>query len=240
MKKIITITFYCFSTLLLSQDFAEFSTDTTMFRHYYREGKHELPEYISEQEWFINGQRMTYGSKKIKVRVNSDQLDTVLYKGYRREEFDTIICNISEPRKYIFFYNECCGAFNIQDEESGKFIQGKVTYKLLTNDTSQLYLGTLGEAGILVNGTSNDTLKEDCRSAMSPNVYNISFRSIEQCSDSIECSEGTCLQIKGKDEPVYNYGYTTISKKVDFLFLPLISKPLTVVYDPKTDSIRIK
>jgi len=240
MKLIITILFLGILTnTIVAQDYAEFRTDTTRFKRWYGKDDGKLPERITEQVWFINGQEMGYGSGAIKVKVNPNKLDTILYKGYRRKELDTIICNISEAKNYKFYYNECCGAFNIQDESTKKFIQGRIIYQLKNSD-NKTYLGTLGEAGIMVNSKNTDTLNVSCRSAMSPNVYNISFRQIELCKDSLNCKEGTCLQEKGKDEPNWDFGYKTVSKKLDILFIPLKSEPTFIVYDPKTDRIKIK
>ncbi len=240
MKQIITILFLSILTnTLVAQDYAEFRTDTTRFKRWYAKDDGKLPERITEQVWFINGQEMRYGSGVIKVKVNPNKLDTILYKGYRRKGFDTIICNISEANNYKLYYNECCGAFNIQDESTKKFIQGKIIYKLKNTD-DRTYLGTLGEAGILVKNKNIDTLNVNCRSAMSPNIYNISFRQIELCKDSLNCNEGICLQEKGKDEPNWDFGYKTVSLKLDFLFMPLKSEPLIIIYDPKTDTIKIE
>lgn len=240
MKLIITILFLgVLTTTLVAQDYAEFRTDTTRFKRWYAKDDGKLPERITEQVWFINGQEMSYGSGAIKVKVNPNKLDTVLYKGYRRKELDTIICNISEAKNYKFYYNECCDAFNIQDESTKKFIQGKIIYQLKNTD-DKTYLGTLGEAGVLVKNKNVDTLNVNCRSAMSPNVYNISFRQIELCKDSLNCNEGICLQEKGKDEPNWDFGYKTVSIKLDFLFMPLKSEPLIIIYDTKTDTIKIE
>ncbi|MFT5778724.1 MAG: hypothetical protein ACI837_001680 [Crocinitomicaceae bacterium] len=83
--------------------------------------------------------------------------------------------------------------------ESGKFIQGEISYRLKKSNESNSYLGTLGEAGMLVSSENTDTLKVDCRSAMSPNVYTISFSQIERCLvDDTNCEEGICLQEKEK------------------------------------------
>lgn len=220
---------------LVAQEYAEFRSDTTRLERWYAKEDGKLPEYISEQVWFINGQEMRYGSGVLKIKPNPNKLDTMLYKGYRRDKFDTIICNISEAKKYEFYYNECCGAFNIKDESTKGFIQGKIVYKLKTS-SDKTYLGTLGETGILVS-KNNDTLRVNCRSAMSPNVYNISFRQIEPSKDGLNSKEGICLQ--EKEGLNREYGYQTISKKMDFLFMPLKSEPLIIMYDPKTDSIEI-
>ena len=101
-------------------------------------------------------------------------------------------------------------------------------------------MGTLGETGILVNSSSKDTLKTGCRSAMSPNVYKLTLSQIEICKDTINCKEGTCLFEKGKEELNYDFGYKTISKKIDCLFLPLSNQPIKMTYEPRTDRIRIK
>ncbi len=220
---------------LVAQGYAEFRTDTTRLKSY--DGN--LPESISQQIWFINGQEMRYGSKMVKIKPNPNKLDTILYKGYRKKEFDTIICNISEVKNYKFYYNECCGAFNIQDESTKIFIQGKIIYQLKSLD-NKTYLGTLGEAGIIVNGKNTDTLNVSCRSAMSPNIYNISFKHIEICKDGLNCSEGTCLQEKENDDPNWRFGYKTISKKLDILYMPLKPEPAIISYDPKTDKIKIE
>ncbi len=240
MKLIITILFLgVLTNTLVAQDYAEFRTDTTRFKRWYAKDDGKLPEMITEQVWFINGQEMKYGSGAIKVKVNPNKLDTILYKGFRRKELDTIICNISEAKHYKFYHNECCGAFNIQDESTNKFIQGKIIYKLKNSD-NKTYLGTLGEAGVIVNSKNIDTLSASCRSAMSPNVYNISFRQIKLCKDNLNCNEVTCLQEKEKDDPIWDFGYKTVSKKLDILFMPLKSEPIIIVYDPKTDRIKIE
>lgn len=238
MRLLISIIFtLIIANNLVAQDYAEFTTDTTRFRRWYAKEDGKLPKNITQQVWYINGQEMRYGSGKIKIKVNPNKLDTILYKGYRRNKFDTIICNVSEAKKYKFYFNECCSAFNIQDELTKKFIQGKILYKLKNLD-HKTYLGTLGETGILVTYKNKDTLNVNCRSAMSPNVYDISFKQIEPCTDSLNCNEGICLQ--EKEELNWEYGFHTVSEKFNFLFMPLKSTPLLIIYDPKTDTIKIE
>lgn len=237
--KCLTILFFLlvFSSNLSAQGFAEFNTDTTRFEmRRTKEGK--LEKIIPKQVWYINGQKMWFGSGRVKVKVNPNKMDTILYQGYRHHKMDTILCNISEPKKYTFYYNACCGAFNIKDESNKSFTKGKVLFQLKNKDNKS-YLGTLGEAGILVTQFSTDTLYEHCRSAMSPNVYPISFQEIAPCRDSIHCQEGTCLQVKN-DEVNWEYGYRTISKKAGFLYMPLNQDPLLISYDPKTNKIVIR
>ncbi|MEX1003410.1 MAG: hypothetical protein WDZ35_14930 [Crocinitomicaceae bacterium] len=242
MKKILTIILYVLPAVAFSQEFAEFSLDSSLGWNFSRQEKQELPDYILDQMWIINGNKLTYDSERIRVEVDPNRFDTLLYKGRGRQEFDTIICNITEAGKYQFVYNECCGAFNVQDEASGKFIQGKVIYKIAseTQDTSKQYLGTLGETAIMVNGNHNDTLEVECRSAMSPNVYHLTFRQIENCNDTLDCDGYTCLHLDDTSEPIWEFAFKTVSKKMDFLYMPLSSKPLIIIYDPAFDKIILK
>lgn len=101
-------------------------------------------------------------------------------------------------------------------------------------------MGTLGETGLLVKSTSKDTLSIGCRSAMSPNIYEITFREIEICKDTADCDESICLFEKGKEELNYNFVYKTVSKKMDCLFLPLSNRPIKITYDPRIDKIRFE
>ena len=94
MKLIITILLLSVLTnTLVAQDYAEFRTDTTRFKRWYAKDDGKLQERITEQVWFINGQKMQYGSGAIRVKVNPNKLDTILYKGYRRKELDTGECD---------------------------------------------------------------------------------------------------------------------------------------------------
>lgn len=239
MKKLFLILCFIQFFSSLRAQYAEFSTDTTRFRRFSTKGVDSLPKYISEQEWFINGQKMSYGSGTIRVLVNKDKLDTLLYKGYKRTEYDTIICNIAEPKKYTFFYNDCCGAFNIQDNTTRQFIKGKVTYKLINSKSNDTYLGTLGESGILLSPRNTDTLTVDCRSAMSPNIYSVSLQKIKINKDSSKNDSSICLQEKGTDEPNWDFSYKTIDQKLSFLFMPLKQEPLLIIYDEDADTIKI-
>lgn len=236
MKLLICFIFFSvLSSSVVAQEYAEFTTDTTRFRNHYRENEGKLRPRIAEQFWFINGQKIYYGSGTIKIQVNPHKLDTILYKGYRRSKFDTIICNISEPKKYTFYYNDCCGAFNIKAQTEKRFIKGLVLFKI-KSPNQKTYMGTFGEAGVIIN--NKDTLSEDCRSAMSPNVYAISLSEIGPCDDSLNCDDEFCIQ--NKDILDWEHGFKTVSKKIDFLFMPLKAEPLNVIYDSKTDRILIE
>jgi len=223
-------------TFLFGQS-ATFSADTIrFFRDKYN--RRDIYDKIMESEWKIDGQTLRYGSEPIVVKTDN-RIDTILFRQFKKSKWDTLICNISEAKNYKFQYNECCGAFNVSDE-TNKFITGSVNFVLKGNTKNKIYLGTLGETGIRVTSKLKDTLKPGCRSAMSPNVYWLSFGEIEPCKDSLNCNEVTCLYEKGKEELIYEYGYKTISFKLKCLFLPLSSQPIKVIYDPKADSVKIE
>jgi len=223
-----------------AQEFAEFSTDTTSIHQWSTRDNGKLTKQISDQEWLIDGQRMKYGTGTIKVKAKPNRLDTILFRGYRSEKFDTIICDIQAGEKYTFYFNPCCGSFKVRTESSKKFIQGVVSYKLKSKDQSKTYLGTLGEAGILVNTKNSDPLTTHCRSAMSSNIFKISFSQIEPCKDSLDCGESTCLQVIGKEESKSSYGYKVVSRIMESYYMPLKSDPLVVLYDPKKNQITIE
>ncbi len=239
MKNTLTLLLtWSLASCVTAQEFAVFKTDTTRFRHYYSRDSAELPKYITEQVWYFNGKKMFYGCNPIAIKVNPAKLDTILYKGYRRTEFDTIICNISESNSYTFFYNECCGAFNIKNDSTKQFIEGKIIYRL-KGANKKIYLGTLGEAGILLNQNMNDTLSEDCRSAMSPNVYQVSLKEILPCRDERPCKDEICLQNDASEEPSWDYGFETVSIKLKMFYMPLNSEPINITYDGKLEKIEM-
>ena len=233
MKNIIFI-LTIIPTILFGQT-ATFSTDTTRF---FGETRKDVYDKIMEAEWKINGQKLHYGSKPITIKTDNI-LDTIFYKQRNNSKVDTIVCNINKPGNFKFYYNECCGGFNIADE-TGNFINGSIIFIIKRQGNKKTYLGTLGETGILVNSATKDTLKTGCRSAMSPNVYQLTFSQIEVCKDTINCKEGTCLFEKGKEELNYEFGYKTISRKIDCLFLPLSNQPIKATYDTRTDRIWIE
>lgn len=216
---------------------ATFSADTIRF---FKDkfNRKDIYDKIMEAEWKIAGQTLRYGSLPIVVKTDN-RIDTILFRQFKTTKWDTLICNISEAKNYKFQYNECCGAFNVSDE-TDKFIIGSVNFKLKGKTKNRYYLGTLGETGIRVTSKLLDTLKPGCRSAMSPNVYWLTFGEIEPCKDSHNCNEGTCLYEEGKSELNYEYGYKTISYKLKCLYLPLSIKPIKVIYDPKSDSVKIE
>lgn len=216
---------------------ATFSADTTLF-YTDKDSRKDIYDKIMEAEWEINGQTLHYGSKPIAIATDN-RLDTILYKQKNNSKVDTIVCNINKAGNFKFYYSECCGGFNIADETGKSFI-GSIIFSIQGQNNEKKYLGTLGETGLLVESTSKDTLGIGCRSAMSPNIYEITFSEIEICNDTADCDESTCLFEKDKVALNYNFVYKTVSKKMDCLFLPLSNRPIKITYDPNTDKIRFE
>ncbi len=216
---------------------AKFYADTTLA---WRDaGKNiEAKERLMEMEWRMNGQVLHFGSEPMKIRVDKKQPDTLFYKQNNRAKWDTIIYNVKEPKVYKFIYNTCCGGFDIADENDDHLV-GQVNFIIEGQNNKKVYLGTLAEAGLIVTPTNN-LLSPGCRSAMSPNIYPLTFREIEICKDSIDCTEGACLYEKGKEQLNDEFGYKTISLKLDCLFLPMSNQPIKVIYNAKTDKIRME
>ena len=192
---------------------------------------------ILEAEWKINGQTLHYGSKPIEVRIDNI-IDTILFKQFKTTKWDTLICIIAEPLNYTFQYNMCCGGFDVF--ENDKRISGTVIFIIKNFNKKIKYLGQLEGAGILLNHHSNDTLKPICWSPMLPNIYSIALSEIEICKDTTNCNEEICLYEKGNSEPNYSFGFKTISRKFNCLYLPLSSHPIKVIYDRKTEKIKIE
>jgi hypothetical protein len=200
--------------------------------------RRDVHERIMEMEWRIRGQVLRFGSKPIVVKTDPNKIDTLFYKQNSNAKWDTIVCNVNEPLTYKFVYNECCGGFNVAGPDS-KFIVGKVNFRIIGKQANKRFLGTLGETGVLADVNTTSTLSPGCRSAMSPNIYLVSFKEIRICSDSLICKEDICLFEIGKNELNYEFKFETISSKINFLFLPLSSVPIQVTYDTKSDTVTI-
>lgn len=216
---------------------ATFSADTTRFYEEKRSSK-DICDKIMEAEWRINGQTLYYGSQPVTIKTDN-VLDTIMFRQRKNSQWDTIICNINRTGNFRFYYNMCCGAFDIADE-TGNFIVGSVIFRLHGKDNEKIYLGTLGETGLLVKPTSRDTLQAGCRSVMSPNMYQLTFSEIEICKDTLNCNQVTCLYVKGQQELNYEFRYRIITLKLNCLFLPLSNEPIRVTYDLHTDKVRVE
>lgn len=233
MKQLIFI-LALFPTVLLGQ-VATFSADTFGFNEY-KNSRPDIYNRILEAEWKINGNTLHYGSIPIVVETDG-RIDTIFYKQHSNAKWDTLMCNITQPAKYSFHYNECCGGFQVFDEANQR-IMGSVIFFINGSNNQKQYLGTLGEVGVLVHSTLNDILKPGCRSALSPNIYPVALRVVEICADTVDCKESTCLYEKGALK--YEFGYKTISTVLDCWYLPLSSQPLKIMYDPRTGTVKME
>lgn len=222
-----SLSYNCFSQSVT------FSADTTRISRYFIQGKYT--ERISSIQWIIQGQTLKFGDQPISVEVTPHQLDTIYFKGYLKKDFDTLICDIQNSGAFVFYYNECCGAFNIYNKSEQKFIEGSINFKIINQIPTNEYLGIIGEAGIIIG--LSDTLGSYCRSAMSPNVYPVKLSQIQSCIDSLNC-EGICLYSK-PDELLWGYSYQEIENLLEILYLPLSSSPLLIEFDPKSKIIFI-
>ena len=115
-----------FSTVAFGQtSYATFSADTTRIHH--ERSRMTVFEKIMESECQINGQTLTYGSTPIRVETDN-QVDTIFFRQDKNARWDTLICSISRPTNYTFYYNECCGGFNTADE-TGTYLVGAVKFE---------------------------------------------------------------------------------------------------------------
>ncbi|SFT38294.1 hypothetical protein SAMN05216474_0243 [Lishizhenia tianjinensis] len=219
-----------------AQDYAIFTIDSTRLFLERNHKTQNLPNYVTQQEWYINGQKMTFLSDTVKVRVNAQQMDTILF-GWGNN-FDTLLCNISQPKEYRLFYIACCSAFNIQDVALGKFISGNVNFELKNSDTSKRYLALLSDSGILLNGQMKDTLTDHCRSAMSNSFYKLELKEIYSTIDSTKITEETCLQTSSKDAIYFNYQTKRTFFSINYF--PLSSQPEKIIYDFESGELRIE
>lgn len=235
----ILISLICCLPFAGQAQYAKFSVDTAdVLKRHSRNTK--LLDRVKEMRWEINGQALSFGSGTVKVKANPEKMDTLRFRVRATAEWDTILCNVRETGRYKFEYNECCGAFNLRSAKSRSFIPGKVQFELKGIPGEREFLGTLGEAGILLKGNEPTLLKPSCRSAMSPNVYWVIFREIQSCAPDEECTEGTCLVENDPLEPDYEFGFKTIHEKTRFLYMPLEGGPLYFKYDLDKDKISLR
>jgi hypothetical protein len=193
------------------------------------ESRKDIYDQIMEAEWRINGKTLHYGSDPIEVTPD-EKMDTIFYRQKNKAKWDTIICQISKPGKFTFVYNECCGGFNVKDE-SGHFIEAKVNFRIIGQKKRRLYMGTLGEAGLLVRSDCMITLLPGCRSAMSPNIYQLTLSEVDFPTDDSLRNGSTCLYKVGYPELDYDFAFRIIDVKFNFLFMPLINEPIQIIYD---------
>ena len=218
--------------------FAEFTTDTSRINDHMR-------ERISKELWYINGQEMRYDGKTIKIKVNPDKFDTIVYYRQNQKRYDTVLCNVATPNKYMLIYNECCGFFNIRSKT--KRINNSVLFRLENKDEKHIYLGSVGMTGILVNENNSESIFDFCRSAMASPLTIVSLYQVEECNSEIDeniedCDIDICLWpekgYKSLEFEEEEYGnFIRKSRKMGFNWIGLNSDPLIVTYDPITNKI---
>jgi hypothetical protein len=236
MKQLLIIALL-FPTILWGQSATFYADSTSLWQDVGR--KKQLLDRVMEMEWKINGHVLRFGSKPLGVNADPNTIDTLFYRQNSKAKWDTIICNIKEAVTYKFTYNTCCDGFNVSGS-NGKFIKAKVHFRLIGKAKHKTFLGTLGEAGILVDVSTTDTLLPGCRSAMSPNIYSLSFKEVQVCTDSSRCKEDICLFEKDKEEMNYEFKFRTISSKLHILFMPLSGDPIQITYNADSDKITIR
>ncbi len=201
------------------------------------ESRRDVYDQIMEAEWRIHGKTLHYGSSPIEVTTD-EKMDTIFYRQKIKANWDTIICQISKPGNFTFVYNECCGGFNVKDE-SDHFVEAKVNFKIKGQDKRRNYIGTLGEAGLLIERDYLVTLMPGCRSAMSPNIYQLTLSEVDFPVDTSLENSSTCLFRIGYQDLYYDFAYRTIGYKFDFLYMPLSNDPILIIYDLKSGSIDV-
>ncbi|WP_435263815.1 hypothetical protein [Tenacibaculum sp. nBUS_03] len=238
MKKSLLIIFNLLFSISLFSQIAEFRADTTSLKK--RTGNNEIVyKKALEMEWIINGKKLFFGSKPIKVIPNEKKIDTILFRNSSNSKYDLIICNISEASKFSFEYNTCCGGFNVRKENKGK-LSRDIIFEISKKDENDIYLGTLGETGILLKKDNVENhINEICRSAMSPNIYSIAVSKIRKNCDSLEnCEELLCEIRDGQAKG--GFEYEVIEKKIEFLYMPLDDKILKIIFHEKTNRTELK
>jgi hypothetical protein len=195
-------------------------------------------DHILEMEWMIANDTLKFGHF-LEVLPDPDKLDTIYYRRSADRDWDTLICNFKEPQLIKFVYNVCCDAFNVIDEH-GKIVTGQVSFSVEMPRSSDMFLGILGEGGILINASTTNLLEPICRSVMLPNIYPLSLRKIGPCEDPLHCPEGICINSKQEEGSFIDFGYSAFATPIKCLFLPLDNEPLHVTYNAKTERVTIK
>lgn len=240
MKKILLLVIaLCFLQQHTNAQFATFTADSTELRKLIGDNNERLFNKILEMEWIINDDTLKFGSSEIYLITNENKLDTIYFKVNAKSAYDTLICNIAQPIKYRFIYNTCCGGFDVIEDKTNNRIGGKVLMKISKSPVNEIYLGTFGEAGMIIGDAFKDTLSVTCTSAMSSNIYAVKLIQIESCKASETCETLMCFQATfGKDK--FDYDYKTVSQKLNFLYLPLSNKPLPITYNLLSNTISIE
>lgn len=216
------------------QQYATFHADTANLLSSIGNYAH-YQEIKTQTKWIINNQILTYGSESIKVIPNPNKIDTILFQYDEKRGYDTLICNIAKPYSYKFTHNGCCGGFNVYSDSIKN--RPSLLFKL-NAPKNEKYLGILGSSGKLL--TKQDTIKDFCKSAVTPNIYPIKLIKIEDCV-SDNCEEIMCLIKDDVPDYIYDYyNYQIREEILSFLFMPLNNEPLEIFYDAKQQIIKIQ
>ena len=228
----------CFLLLLAVPSYAQtarFIADSSQLRM--RTGFHaEAFHRAMEMEWVIAGKTLHWGDTlEVPGAVRTGGLDRILYRGNKSRHWDTLYGSIRAGQTYIFDYNDCCDAFNVRNSASSQFTVPAVK-PLLHDKSSTLYYVLLGESAMITRAGLQDTLKNVCKSAVTPDIFLVEFSTIRHCNDSAGCLPvDECLFLPGEKEVYYgDYYYQTQQSIARFVYIPLQDEVLYLVYDPAT------
>jgi hypothetical protein len=196
----------------------------------------EWVQELRSMTWRIQGHDLHFGDDTLDIVVDA-VIDTIYYQRRNGERWDTLICCISKPGIYVFAYNDCCGAFDVVDPIKHRKIQGQVQYRLSgeRNISPQLgkgrnFLGTIGDAGMVIDPRHPKSIFPDCRSAVIPNVYEMRLLEIARCN-SDSCEATICQFETGTDTLNDDFQFEIVREWMHFYYLPLRPEPLEIIYD---------
>jgi hypothetical protein len=237
MKRAFVSFFLLFSALILNAQTAKFYAKKLTFAKGASIENTRL-EKAMEMQWLINGKLLRFGEDTIEVVPNKNKLDTIYFKRDTKMEWDTIICNIAEPKVYELVYNDCYGVFEVYSTKKRIPMKVEVAIKGKSN---KMFLARLEETGKVINGSGELSITPLCRSAMKPYIFWIMLQQVEVCTDTGNCekNEEFCIQ-KENGERDYSFSYTVTKTITKFLFMPLTDKPLRVSYKPEKNKLKIK
>jgi hypothetical protein len=217
------------TTIELSRHTAKFYADTSIRKRL------TFANVPLEYEWQMNGKVLKLGTPPLEIDPDSLRVDTLLFRQYKAQPWDTILFKVKDARDYFFIENACCGGFDVIDERTNHLRSGSVVFRL-KNKTNKKFLARFGDAGTIMR-TVPDTISEACVSPMFPNITPVSIQQINNCRDSTTCEYISCLTDNGRSQEYYYY--KPVGKKLSFYFMPLNS-PIYVEYDASTGTATIR
>ena len=232
MKQIIAfiVTFWPFILFGQNSIFSIDSSDVLSLSRDFKKNEEKI-RTLKEMEWKINNKSLFYESQSISIKSQYNKLDTIFFRENKLDKWDTIICKINKPGHYRLQFNECCGLFNVyNDQQERPTGLLKMKIKEISDKT---FLGTFGTNSFIV--TSNPTkIKGEKGSAMESSCKLISLSEIKLLNNG-QSSDKT--SIYSNDKVIT---YTIISKKLQFYYLPLDNELIEVSYNSKTGKAIIK